>query len=119
MAYNRQPVIYSVNPNKRAIMQEVNISVEANKIFDYLRKNKVYDFMIVDSNKGNIAFEVSVKFWNEKREYLDSKRIFYALTHNGQEFELLEFWTHEPTIKRSANIAGLCNNTFRWAVTYA
>ena len=108
-----------MNPNQRGLMQEVNISVEANKIFEYLRNNKVYDFVIVRSNEGNVAFELSVKFWNESRECLDSKRIFYVLSHNGQCFELLEFESHIPTLQRSGNIAGLCNSTFRWAVKYA
>lgn len=107
-----------MNPNKRGLMQ-VNLSLEANKIFAYFRENKVYDFVITPSNKGTIAFEVGVKFWNESRDSMDSKRIFYALSHNGKNFELLEFESHIPTLQISGNIAGLCNSTFRWAVKYA
>ena len=102
-----------MNPNQRGLMQ-VDISVEANKIFEYLRNNRVA-ITHVPANEGTIAFELSVPVEGKKQ------KVFYALSFNNakRSFELLEFWPNALPISISAaNMAAYCNATFRWAVTH-
>ena len=106
-----------MNPNKRGLMQEVNISVEANKIFDFFNNNNC-QITLIDCESNIISFELETPIINENQE-MEKKKVFYYLSYNqiSSDWRMLEFVREDPILHVCTSIYDVIN-TFRWMVTH-
>lgn len=108
-----------MNPNKRGLMQkaEVNVAVEAQKIFDFFHANH-HEITLIDCESNIISFELETPIINENHE-VTRKKVFYYLSYNqvSSDWKMLEFISDDPILHVCTSIYDVIN-TFRWMVTH-